>query len=683
MKRLLITGTGLLFLLTGYHVNGQAVPEQPEQQLENLADMEQGETEDDALIRELEQFRKHPLNLNTADADELRQISLITDLQVTSLLAYRDLLGKLIHVLELQAVPGWDLATIRKVLPYINTGPVMSLAAETGKRFSEGEHQLLFRISQVLEKSKGYRQSPADNGYKGSPQHLLFRYSYRFKNGLQYGLLGDKDAGENFGRGAQRLGFDFYSVHLFARRIGTIQSLAFGDFTVNMGQGLIQWQSLAFKKSTEVMAVKRQSAVLRPYHSAGEYNFHRGAGITIKTGKYMSTLFISYRKLSANIIADSLSGETHVSSLLASGYHRNQTELDDRNTISQLAAGGCVQFRSGRWQAGINGVFYRFPQPLQKREETYNRYAIQGRHWVNASIDYSYTYRNLHLFGEAALDQQRNTAFIHGLLISVDAKVDISLVQRTISARYQSVSGNAFTENVFPTNETGIYMGISIRPAAGWKLDAYADLYRFPWLRFGADAPGTGNDWVLQLSYTPNRETLLYSRFRQESKETNQQDNTTVTNYIVPLSRMSWRTQLNCKLSPVLGFRSRVELLWYNKKGEHPENGFLGFLDFLYHPLLKPWSGGMRLQYVETEGFHSRIYAFENDVLYSYSIPVFSDKGFRYYINLHCNLGRQLSAWLRWAQTIYFGKKYVGSGLDEVPGNKKSELKLQLSYTFQ
>lgn len=683
MRQLLKTGALLLFLLSCYDVNGQGVPEPTEQQLENLADVEQVETEDDAGIQELEQFRKHPLNLNTADADELRQIPFITDLQVTALLAYRDLLGKLVHVLELQAVPGWDMATIRKVLPYISIGPAISLAEETGKRFREGEHQFLVRVSQVMEKSKGYRQPPGDNGYSGSPQHLLFRYSYRFKNGLQYGLLGDKDAGEAFGRGAQRLGFDFYSVHLFARRIGNIQSLALGDFTVNMGQGLIQWQSLAFKKSTDVTAVKRQSAVLRPYHSAGEYNFHRGAGITIKKGRSMSTLFISYRKLSANIIPDSLGGEVHVSSLLTSGYHRNQSELEDRNTISQLAAGGCIQFRSGRWQAGINGVYYRFSQPLQKREDAYNLYAIQGRHWMNAGIDYSYTYRNLHFFGEAALDQQRNSAFIQGLLMSVDQRVDIALLQRTISAGYQSVNGNAFTENQFPTNETGIYTGISIRPAAGWKLDAYADLYRFPWLRSGADAPGAGNDWVWQLSYSPNRETLLYSRYRRDSKELNQPDNTTVTNYMVPTTRESWRTQLNCKLGPALEFRCRVELLWYNRKREQPETGFLGFLDFLYRPLLKSWSGGIRLQYVETGGYHSRIYAFENDVLYSYSVPVFSDKGLRYYINLHYGPGKRISAWLRWAQTIFREKKYVGSGLDEVLGNKKSELRLQLCYTFQ
>ena len=61
-----------------------------------------------------------------------------------------------------------------------------------------------------------------------------------------------------------------------------------------MGQGLIQWQSLAFKKSMEIMGVKRQSAILRPYHSAGEFYFHRGAGITIKKGKIEATVFASF-----------------------------------------------------------------------------------------------------------------------------------------------------------------------------------------------------------------------------------------------------------------------------------------------------------------------------------------------------------------------------------------------------
>jgi hypothetical protein len=105
--------------------------------------------------------------------------------------------------------------------------------------------------------------------------------------------VADKDAGEQFFKGAQKYGFDFYSFHLFARKLGSIQALALGDFTVNMGQGLIQWQSLAFRKSVDILGIKRQSPVLRPYNSAGEFSFHRGAGITWQKGKIEATGFIS------------------------------------------------------------------------------------------------------------------------------------------------------------------------------------------------------------------------------------------------------------------------------------------------------------------------------------------------------------------------------------------------------
>jgi len=36
-----------------------------------------------------------------------------------------------------------------------------------------------------------------------------------------------------------------------------------------------------------------------------------------------------------------------------------------------------------------------------------------------------------------------------------------------------------------------------------------------------------------------------------------------------------------------------------------------------------------------------------------------------------------IEGWIRWAQTVYSGKNTVGSGLDEVRGNEKSEIKFQ------
>ncbi len=97
---------------------------------------------------------------------------------------------------------------------------------------------------------------------------------------------------------------------------------------------------------------------------------------------------------------------------------------------------------------------------------------------------------------------------------------------------------------------------------------------------------------------------------------------------------------------------------------------------------MKPFSGNIRLQYFETDDYNSRIYAYENDVLFSYSIPAFFDKGYRYYININYDFKKKLSFWLRWTQTIYHDQTSIGSGLDEIPGNHKSEIKLQAAWSF-
>lgn len=663
-------------------LKAQEIPVSAEQQLENQTDATEEETEDDSFLQDLEQFKKNPINLNTADADELRQLRVLSDLQIANLVLYRILLGRFIHVYELQAIPAWDVFTIRKIIPFVIVANLVSLSADLKKRFSDGEHSLLLRFSQVIEKAKGFDQTTSGTKYLGSPQRVFLRYRYNYKNLLQFGVVGDKDAGEQFFKGKQNKGFDFYSIHFFVRKIGAVQALALGDFTVNMGQGLIQWQGLAFKKSVDVLGVKRQSAILRPYNSAGEFYFHRGAGVTIKKNRIEATLFASVRKLSANFVADTINNEDFISSFLTSGYNRTASEIADKNNLTQTATGGNITYKGNRWHIGANGIYYNFSLPVQKRDEPYNLYAISGSSWYNISIDYSYTYKNLHFFGEAAVDKHFNKAFVNGALISVDPKVDISLVQRTINKAYQAVNGNAFTENTYPTNETGFFAGITIRPGAAWRLDAYADLFKFPWLKYQVDAPSRGKDFLAQLTYTPYRGVEIYTRFRTETKQTNQPDNNTPTNFLVKIPRQSWRTQISYKLTPAITLRNRTEILWYDNKGANKETGFLSYIDYIYKPMLAPFSGVLRLQYFETGGYNSRIYAYENDVLYSYSIPSFFDKGFRYYLTINYDFSKKLSLWARLAQTAYLNKSTVGSGLDEISGNKRTEVKLQARWLF-
>src|SRR5690606_22907694 len=225
---------GLLFFIFFFPIKiiCQEIPASSEQQLEQLADISESESEDDSWLQDIEQFKKHPLNLNTADRSELLALKMLNALQVEHFLKYRSMLGVLVSIYELQAVPGWDVPTIKTLLPFVKVSMPGEAISSARSRLRGGQHQLVWRMSRIIDKSSGY----TDGSYPGNPWKYFFRYRYHHNKGLQWGIVGEKDAGEGFFKGTKQKGFDFYSLHVFATRLGNIRALAIGDYTINLGQ---------------------------------------------------------------------------------------------------------------------------------------------------------------------------------------------------------------------------------------------------------------------------------------------------------------------------------------------------------------------------------------------------------------------------------------------------------------
>lgn len=673
----------ILTLLFCSTASAQENPPVNEQQLETLTENNADvEIEDDGYLQELHHYINHPIDLNNTDEEELNQLRILTTLQIHNLFSYEKLLGHLVSLYELQAIPTWDIATIKKILPYVSIKTNKALLTNLGKRLKGGEYSLLARVSQTMEQSQGYIPDTTKNYYLGSPQKLFCRFRYNYKGLLQYGVSAVKNAGEQFFKGAQSAGFDFYSAHLFIRKLGIIKALAIGDFTVNFGQGLTQWQTLGFKKSSDVMNIKGQSEVLNPYNSSGKINFYRGVGITLKKHAFEATIFGSYRKIDAHIVNDTIDEIQFATSFGTSGYHRTKSEIAEKNTETQSTYGGNISYNRNSLHVGLSTVSHLFGLPLYKSSALYNKYAFSGTSLSDYSIDYEYTYKNMHIFGEGAYDNNGNSAFVNGILLSPGSNVDMSILYRSISKSFRSLYSSSFTVNTTPNNERGIYLGISIHPAQFININAYADIYSFPWLKYLVDAPSTGNDYLIQLTYNPTKQFIFYTRYRSLSKAANSNSGTDPLNSVVLIPNQNWRTNLNYKINPLVTFISRIEMEWYNKGGLSPEHGFLTFAEVKYKPRRTRYSGSLRLQYFETDSYNSRIYAYEDDVLYSFSVPVFYDKGYRYYLNANYHFSKAISVWFRFAQTIYPDKHTISSGLDQINGNKKTELKLEMIYKF-
>jgi hypothetical protein len=448
-----------------------------------------------------------------------------------------------------------------------------------------------------------------------------------------------------------------------------------------MGQGLVHWQSLAFGKSAEVINIKRQAAVLQPYSSAGEFYFNRGGGLTLQQGPVELTAFASHRALSGNRLMDTIRGEEVVSSIQPSGYHRTVNEQEDRNHVGFTTLGGSLALRQPGFHIAVNAVQNSLSKPLRKREEAYNLFAINGKRWANYSLDYSATYRNLHLFGEGAIDKQGHKALVQGMLVSLHAQVDASLLYRNISRGYQAFSARAFTESAQPSNEEGLYMGLSVRPSALYRIDAYADFYRAPWLKFRVDAPGWGRDYSLQLTYKPHKQLEVYARYRHEVKSQNAQGLDSVFNIPMALPRQNGRLHLEYAFNSTITLRARTEYVMYGNKQEGRETGISSYVEGIAKTNSR-FSANLRLHYFDTDSYNSRIYAYESDLLYHYYIPAFYDHGFRYYLRLNWDVNKRLSCWLRWAQTLYKSMETIGSGLDEIDGNRKTEAAFQVRLSL-
>ena len=673
----------IIVLFISVSVSAQVQPTNAmEQQLEQVSEAnEDAETTDDSWLQQMEYLKKKPLNLNTASEGELAELQLLSATQIQQFIIYRNVLGKLISIYELQAIPGWDVALIQKLLPYITVNNQMPVHLLVLQRLKKGEHTILLRMSRQLESSAGYHIGDTTKSrYAGDPSRIMFRYKYQYKNLLQYGITASKDAGEPFIKNNRV--FDLYSFHAFARNIGVIKALALGDYTLNLGQGLICWQGLAFGAGSDATNIKRQSAILRPYNSSGAYYFNRGAAVTLEKKNWQGTAFISKRNLDANLNSTDTSDLDIASAIHISGYHRTPGEIADRGTLSLLTYGGNISYMQNRWRVGISSIQYLFGSSIQKKKVPYNKYALSGTRWNNSSIDYSFTFRNMHFFGEVAIDKNNNIASVNGMLTSADKKVDFVLLHRAISPAYQSLYGNAFTSSTMPTNEKGLYAGLVLKPISAIRIDAVTDFFQFPWLKYRIDAPSRGRQYLIQLSYKPSKKAELYSRFNALYKPLNNATENNPLNEVTIFSNRSWRTQINYQLNEHWSLRQRVEVLWYSAEKKPKEKGFLTFVDIFYKHSMNRFSINTRLQYFESDSYNSRVYAYENDVLYYYAVPVFYDAGTRYYVNLKYNLNKIVSIWLKWSQTLYHNKTTIGTGLDEIKGNRKSELRLLFYASF-
>ena len=650
------------------------------------------------LYATLLQYYQTPLDLNAAGREELRGLLLLSEVQISSLLDHRQQFGSLLSLYELQSIDGFDLRTIYRVAPFVTVadpGPNGARGPLWQRVIKEDNNALFLRYERVVQARRGYAAPDTLSGgrpssrYLGSPDKLLLRYRVSHAKDFSLGITAEKDAGEPLAwqPGQRRYGADFLSAHVVVQERGRLKTLALGDYQLQFGQGLLLSSGLQVGKGGETITTLRRSSLgVRPYSSVLESTFFRGAAATVAlTPTVRATAFGSHKYVDANrqLATDTLDTFSEFSSgVLLTGLHRTPTELANRQSLGETIGGGNLAYtsRSSHFAAGLTAVGTHYDRALLKRPEPYNAYEFRGQNNLAVGAHYSYVVRNVLLFGETARSRGGGLGTVNGLLASLAANVDASVLYRHYGRDFHTFYGNAFGENSRTINETGLYLGLKVRPATGWELSAYYDQFRFPWLRYQVGAPSRGHDWLLRLAYAPTKTSLLYAQLRTRLKEYDA-DGTRPVPMPVPTTRQSLLLFYDTAPLPSLSLRTRVQGTRYREAAGPRRTGYVLAQDAtvaLGHRLRL----SARYALFDTDDYDTRQYVFEQDVLYAFSVPALYGRGTRTYLLAQIQATRHLTLWLRYADTHYRHQTTIGSGLDEIQGNVRDEVKAQARYRF-
>lgn len=645
------------------------------------ADAEIDEEQIALMAEELQDLADNPLAINGGDLQPLVQAQLMTDYQAALVARYRKSHGDIRTLWELALLPDFTPADIDNLQPFVDfASPERRKTLR--QMFRRARHEAQGEYRRNLERADGYRDRPGKpRAYPGSPDKVYARYTVSSRGNYSAGVTAKKDPGEQLLRGGRRDGFDFYSAHASLDFDRAVKEVFLGDYTVNLANGLTLGRSL-MGKGAAATSVKRNDTRARKYSGAAEHGFLRGAAATFQGARFRGLVFFSDNDIDATLEGSAEAGTLRAVSVPQSGYHRTEGELAKRKALRRQVAGAAAHWSLGDFKAGLNAAAVGYGHPYWPDTALYNTLVPRGDTYANVSADYQYIGRGLIAWGEAATSAAGGLALMQGAQIRASDIAQLALHYRRYSPGYYAPMAAAFGDGSSASNEEGLYAGATIYPFATIQVNAYADLFRFPWAKYGRSAPSQGADYLLDASWQPRRTVKVSARWRHKTSSRDAAAADTSPARRLSADRVSRaHVQGDIRLTPALESQTRAAAAFFRDDAGR-QSGWMLYHEMRWTPRRAPVSLAARLALFSTDSYDTRLYAYERDLPGSFSVPALSGRGARAYLMLTWDVAPRVRLYAKWSRTTWPDLFEVGSGHDRVEGNRRSQLALRLKARF-
>lgn len=626
--------------------------------LADLSEMEDFEsTRWEDYEEDMEEMSQHPINLNTATREELSRFPFLSAQQVEDIQAYIYRYEGMKSLGELAMIPSisWQQRQLLGSFVYVSTENVSHFPTlQNIARY--GKHELVGMVKIPFYDRKG-----DVNGYSGYKYKHGVRYQFRYGDYVKLGFLGAQDAGEPFGGGKNKLGYDFYSFYLQVRKLGRWKNITLGRYRLHEGLGLVLNNDFSFGKLSVLSSLAASSATqIRVHSSRSSSNYLQGAVATYSILRGLDlTAFFSYRQIDATLNDDGT-----IRTILKTGLHRTQSEIRRQDVASNTLMGGHINYRLGGWHVGATAFFTSFSRPLKPtKSQLYKRFAPEGDNFWNASIDYGYISHRWNIAGETATGYCGAIATLHSVSYLFSDKFSLLGLHRFYSARYYSLFSNAFAEGSDVQDENGVYLGFNWMPARRWSISAYSDFAHFAWPKYQTKTSTQSWDSQVNILYQPSRYYTLGARLRYKERAGTRTDR---CRCYVSMQRKNWN--------------ARTSLDYVMSQKEERSQGYMVSENLGYQWRWLRLAGS--LGYFHTSDYESRIFVYEPGLLYQMSFGNYYGEGMRYALVARSEIGRHLLLITKLGITDYFDCDHISSGYQEIVGSSQTDLEIQLKWKW-
>lgn len=608
----------------------------------------------------------NPININTATREDLMLIPFLNEKDIEDISAYIYQYGPLKTMGELSMIEsiGHNKRMLLGYFVYIGD-PEKESFPSVGKMLGNAHHEIM-----ATGKIPTYSRKGDKEGYLGYKYKHNVRYDMTYGDYFRLGVVGAQDSGEPFFAHKNSAGYDHYSFYLQLKKLGRIKNLVVGRYRVNFGMGLVINNDFTFGKVAMLTSLGKQSYNIRPHSSRSSSNYLQGAAVTVQLSKGLDISgFVSYRKIDATLNKDS-----SISTILDNGYHRTETEMSKKNNTSQWLAGTNIRYKFKNFHVGATAIYTSLNRSLSPKTETlYRRYYATGDNFYNISLNYGYRNSRISFNGETATGDCGALATINTLSFRASDRLDLLAVQRFYSYKYYSLFSQSFSEGGYVQNESGIYLGANWRPLRNLSVMAYTDYAYFAWPKYQISDASHSFDNMLTLAYTPGNWAFT-ARYRLRIKDRDNEEKTSLIRRVEQRGRVSaaynadsWSLKTQADIS----------------KCKYKDDSF-GWMISQYAALRlsDKLRFGAVFGYFNTDSYDSRLYIYEQGMMYDFSFPAFYGEGIRYSLLVRGNITPRLMITAKAGTTNYFDRDKISSSYQQINHSSMTDIEVQLKYKF-